>query len=48
MQRKKAHLDIDDYILGAVLIYADIIMLFLRILQILGRARQWLYKVHSK
>ncbi|KRX05257.1 hypothetical protein PPERSA_00558 [Pseudocohnilembus persalinus] len=39
MDRKSLHLDIDDYILGAVFIYTDIIMLFLRILEILARAQ---------
>ena len=29
-------IDLDDYILGAVMLYADLVMLFLRILQAIG------------
>lgn len=36
---KHKSLSLDDYVLGAVLIYIDIISLFLKILQILGKKK---------
>lgn len=32
-------LSLDDYVLGAILIYMDIISLFLKILQIIGKKK---------
>lgn len=37
----KAELTMDNYVLGAVLLYIDIIQLFIRILRILGKRNQW-------
>jgi hypothetical protein len=36
---KHQSLSLDDYILGATIIYVDIISLFLKILQILGKKK---------
>lgn len=36
---KHQSLSLDDYILGAVILYVDIISLFLKILQILGKKK---------
>ena len=35
--RGKHRLTVDDYVLGALLIYTDIILLFLEILKVMGR-----------
>jgi len=40
MGGKKYSLSMDDYIIGALMLYVDIIMLFLRILQLLGAAKK--------
>ena len=32
----------DDYVIGALIIYLDIIILFLRILEMLGKKKDWL------
>lgn len=37
---KNQELTLDNYVLGAVLLYIDIIQLFLQILKILGKRRQ--------
>ena len=34
---RKHQLDVDDYVIGAMIIYTDIIMLFLELLKLLGR-----------
>lgn len=36
---KNKELSLDDYILGSVILYTDIIALFLKILQILGKKK---------
>lgn len=36
---KNKELSLDDYILGSVILYTDIISLFLKILQILGKKK---------
>lgn len=36
---KNKELSLDDYVLGSVILYADIISLFLKILQILGKKK---------
>ena len=36
---KHQSLSLDDYILGAIILYVDIISLFLKILQILGKKK---------
>ena len=46
MGGRHKQLQMDDYILGATIIYVDIISLFLKILQILGKKKDdWL--IHS-
>lgn len=39
MGGKKYQLDIDDYVIGALMLYIDIIMLFIKLLRIIGAAR---------
>ena len=36
---KNKELGLDDYVLGSVILYADIISLFLKILQLLGKKK---------
>lgn len=44
---KNKELALDDYVLGSVILYADIISLFLKILQILGKKKDdWWLMIH--
>merc|ERR1711964_609472 len=40
MGGKRFQLTLDDYVLGALVIYIDIVVLFVRILRIIGEARR--------
>ena len=42
---KKVELSYDDYILGALMLYIDIIGLFIYILSLFGRSRNWFNKI---
>jgi len=39
---KNKELTLDNYILGAILLYIDIIQLFMHILRIIGKLKKWL------
>lgn len=46
MGGKNKELSLDDYVLGSIILYVDIISLFLKILQILGKKKDdW--SIHS-